>query len=1487
MLNRPRTLVPAAVGVVAWLFGCGGDTTEPPSPPTPPAARPSAITVTPPTARLAALDATVQLSARVRDQNGQPITGAAVTWTSSNAGVATVNAAGLVTAAGNGAATVSAAAGTVSGSAAVTVSQEAIAVEVSPAIDTVLVGDSVRISAIAADANGHAVAGSEFTWSSSNASIAAVDASGLVRAFAGGAVTITATSGGEHASAELTILHPDRPVLVAFYEATDGPAWTASHGWLSDRPVAEWHGVTTGANGRVTGLDLNANNLTGAIPPEVVGLSHLEILNLERNQLAGTIPRELAQLPALRELNLGVNDHTGRIPPELGSLANLEDFRVRRNDLTGTVPAELGNLRSLTRLGLDWNELEGPLPSSFLNLGRLRIFHFPGNETLCAPGSADFAPWLAQLEVYVGPLCGEADREVLASLHEATGGQDWTRSDGWLGDGLLGGWHGVETDSLGRVTALDLSGNGLAGRVPASLAELTSMTSLRIGDNPGLAGALPLSLTSLSLQEFRYGDTGLCVPGDPAFRDWLASIPSREGTAPECPPLSDREVLEILYEMTGGADWTRNANWLSDRPLGEWHGVKTNGEGRVVELGLFGNNLKGRIPPDLAHLSMLRDLNISWNRLTGSIPPELAGLSRLVRLVLGRNDLTGGIPPELGRLSRLVSLYLDGNELTGPVPPELGNLSSLILLEAHQNRLSGPIPPELGNLSGLLYLHLWGNELTGPIPEQLGEITTLRRLTLSYNELTGSIPEQLGDLSGLEWLVLDENQLTGSIPPQLGLLSRLVFLYLDGNELTGPIPSRLGRLGSLIDLRLDRNDLTGSIPSELGWLFNLEVMNLGGNRLSGPIPRELANLSRLTELELSGNRLTGPIPPQLGNLFNLVRLRLDGNELSGSIPFELARLQRLRFLWLMDNRLSGTLPSTLGRDMVSLRRLNLSNNSELHGALPANLADLPPLNELVVTGTGLCAPADARFQGWLARIGHAQVGTCGSEAASRAYLTQAVQSLQVPVPLVADKPALLRVFTTASQATGEPIPAVRATFFLNGAKTYVVDIPGSATPIPTDLEDAEGDLAKSSNRWIPGSVVQPGLEMVIEIDREGVLPPGLGVAKRIPEEGRAPVLVKTVPPLDLTIVPFLFVRGPDSTIVETALAMAAEEEAHELLWDAYTLLPISGFDVTAHAPVLTSTNDVVDLLLETNLIRRLEGAAGYYMGIMEERVVGGQSGVAYGPGWVNFSAADPLVVAHELGHNLNLAHAPCGGALGPDQAYPHHNGSIGVWGYDPRDGGSLVPPDMPDMMTYCGPPAWVSDYSFIRSLGHRRAGAGAAVAASARSDASQRTILLWGGTDARGTPYLEPAFLAEASPSVPDAAGEYELVGRSGSGEALFSLSFDMMEMADADGRSSFAFALPVRAEWADALQRIVLSGPGGAAAMDLATDRPMAIVRDPVSRQVRAVLRGADALQARAIAGGLLAGDATRAAAEVAGLTGSVQVIFSRGVPEAGERRR
>ncbi len=81
----------------------------------------AAVAVSPATVTLGALGATEQLTATVRDANGNPIAGASVTWVSSNSQVATVSTSGLVTAVGNGTATITATVGGLSGTARVTV----------------------------------------------------------------------------------------------------------------------------------------------------------------------------------------------------------------------------------------------------------------------------------------------------------------------------------------------------------------------------------------------------------------------------------------------------------------------------------------------------------------------------------------------------------------------------------------------------------------------------------------------------------------------------------------------------------------------------------------------------------------------------------------------------------------------------------------------------------------------------------------------------------------------------------------------------------------------------------------------------------------------------------------------------------------------------------------------------------------------------------------------------------------------------------------------------------------------------------------------------------------------------------------------------------------------------------------------------------------------------------------------------------------------
>jgi uncharacterized protein YjdB len=184
----------------------------------------ASVAVTPPTAILVFLGETVQLSALAADKKGREMAGVSFTWASSADDVATVDASGLVTAVAGGSATISATADGVAGTAAVTVAQVATSVTVTPETATLAaLGATVQLAAAAEDAGGHAIPDKAFTWSSSQETVATVDASGLVTSVANGDATISATADGETATAEVTVAQelaqvavtPGAPILDA------------------------------------------------------------------------------------------------------------------------------------------------------------------------------------------------------------------------------------------------------------------------------------------------------------------------------------------------------------------------------------------------------------------------------------------------------------------------------------------------------------------------------------------------------------------------------------------------------------------------------------------------------------------------------------------------------------------------------------------------------------------------------------------------------------------------------------------------------------------------------------------------------------------------------------------------------------------------------------------------------------------------------------------------------------------------------------------------------------------------------------------------------------------------------------------------------------------------------------------------------------------------------------------------------------------------
>jgi trimeric autotransporter adhesin len=169
----------------------------------------SDVQVDPPTVSIPARQ-TATLTATLTDANGTVLTNRPVTWSTSDARVATVSQAGVVTGVAAGTATISAKSGAATGTSAITVTPPPVqSVTVSPSTLSLTQGQTGSLSATVVDVTGATVSSPSVAWSSKDPAIATVDPNtGVVTAVAVGSTTIDATSGGKTGSSTVTVGPP-------------------------------------------------------------------------------------------------------------------------------------------------------------------------------------------------------------------------------------------------------------------------------------------------------------------------------------------------------------------------------------------------------------------------------------------------------------------------------------------------------------------------------------------------------------------------------------------------------------------------------------------------------------------------------------------------------------------------------------------------------------------------------------------------------------------------------------------------------------------------------------------------------------------------------------------------------------------------------------------------------------------------------------------------------------------------------------------------------------------------------------------------------------------------------------------------------------------------------------------------------------------------------------------------------------------------------
>jgi uncharacterized protein YjdB len=276
-----------------------------------------------------------QLTATTYDVNGDPITGRNVSWSSSDANVASVNSSGVVTTIAAGSAeimvnaegrkmtvpvTVSASSNT--GGAAVA------SVAVSLNSPSLVAGQSTQANATLKDASGNVLSGRSIVWTTSDATVASVNGTGLVTALKAGTVTIRATSENVTGTASLSISTP----TVTVATVTLSVASSISVGQTAQASVTLKDDAGNVLTGRTIAYVSSDAGIASISPTGLVtGLTggSVTITASSEGKSASAVVSVVAPKPAVHNITMSINSPTI-------SVGELTQVNAVPKDINGT-----------------------------------------------------------------------------------------------------------------------------------------------------------------------------------------------------------------------------------------------------------------------------------------------------------------------------------------------------------------------------------------------------------------------------------------------------------------------------------------------------------------------------------------------------------------------------------------------------------------------------------------------------------------------------------------------------------------------------------------------------------------------------------------------------------------------------------------------------------------------------------------------------------------------------------------------------------------------------------------------------------------------------------------------------------------------------------------------------------------------------------------------------------------------------------------------
>ncbi|PON46185.1 Leucine rich receptor kinase [Parasponia andersonii] len=346
------------------------------------------------------------------------------------------------------------------------------------------------------------------------------------------------------------------------------------------------------------------STLEGSFPSNWGSCANLEMINLAQNFFNGEIPTALGHCKKLHYLDVSSNKLTGKLVDDL-PVPCMTVFDVSGNTLSGSIPvfynstctpipplnvlsSELGNPSSPYQALFSTKAQVGNSLQLYKGDGGLVVIHnFGQNNFTGTLPSMPIAPERLGKHAVYAFLIGEN------KFADAFPGNLFDKCEGFdalivnISNNKLSGQIPVEIGKMCRsLQFLDASGNQIAGPIPPSIGDLSSLLALNLSWNL-LQGEIPFSLGQIKVMKY------LSLAGN----NLAGSIPSS---------------------------------------FGQFHSLEV--------LDLSSNSLTGEIPRDLVNLRSLTVLLLNKNRLSGQIPSGLANVTTLLTFNVSFNNLSGSLP---------------------------------------------------------------------------------------------------------------------------------------------------------------------------------------------------------------------------------------------------------------------------------------------------------------------------------------------------------------------------------------------------------------------------------------------------------------------------------------------------------------------------------------------------------------------------------------------------------------------------------------------------------------------------------------------------------------------------------------------------------------------------------------------------------------------------------------------------------------------------